>query len=250
MNAAQLSRSTLLTKLRGFYAVVVRLKQEIERGEEDVSVERVQGELRSYMDEQLRAEGGDDVGYHLYDELKYVMVAIADDAFLHLDVQWPGRAKWLANPLEKQIFGTQTVGGAFFQHIDELLATRDKSKEEIATAYLIALLMGFKGRFRGRDEGELASYRERLAYFVSLGQRGSVDESKPVFPDAYAHTVKKEPTEMLPDSRRYVRLLALVLIGYLGVAHLLWHMRTDDIRKVVGELSEIKAASDPAGGGR
>jgi type VI secretion system protein ImpK len=243
MNAAQLSRSTLLNKLRGFYAIMVRLKQEIEQGVEDVPVERVQGELRTYMDDQLAGEGAEEVGYHLTEALKFVMVALADDTFLHLSGPWPGRAAWLSSPLEKQIFGTQTIGGAFFQQIDELLATRDKSKEEVATAFLVALLLGFKGRYRGREEDKLVSYRQRLAYFVTLGQKGSVDESKPIFPDAYANTVKKDPTAMLPDSRRYVRLLVLVLLGYLGAAHLLWHFQTNEVRRVVQELNLIKATT-------
>jgi type VI secretion system protein ImpK len=242
MNGAQVSKSNLLNKLRGFYAVIVRLRQEIEVGEVEVTVDRAQGELRAYMDEQLSGDD-EEVGYHLGEALKKVMVALADDTFLHLGSHWPGRAAWLSNPLEKQIFGTQTIGGAFFQHIDELLATRDKSKEEVATAYLVALLLGFKGRYRGREEDKLVSYRQRLAYFVSLGQKGSVDETKPIFPDAYAHTVKKDPTAMLPDSRRYVRLLALVVVGYIGVAHLVWHVQTNEVRRVVQELNLIKATS-------
>lgn len=240
MNAAQLSRSTLLNKLRDFYGLIVRLKREIEEDGADVSVERVQGELRSFMDEQLRTLGDspDEVGYHLYDAMRYVMVALADDAFLHLRNEWPGRARWLTNLLEKQVFGTQRAGAAFFDRIDELLASRDKSKEEVATAYLVALLLGFKGRFRGEEEQELISYRERLGYFVGLGQSGGIDPSKPLFPDAYAHTITNEPTEKMPDHRIYVRLLVLLIFVYLGLVHLSWHQQTDGIRVVVQEVTD------------
>ncbi len=250
MNAAQLSRSSLLNKLRDFYGVIVKLKAEIELPNADVSVERVQGELRSFMDEQLRTmgESPDEAGYHLYDAMRYVMVALADDAFLHMKAEWPGRARWLTNLLEKQVFGTQRAGAAFFDRIDELLASRDKSKEEVAMAFLVALLLGFKGRLRGEEEAELASYRERLLYFVGLGQSGGLDAAKPMFPDAYAHTITTEPDQKMPDHRVYVRLLVVLILGYLGLAHLSWHQQTASIRDVVDQVTlqnEGSAMTDP-----
>lgn len=249
MNAAQLSRSVLLNKLRDYYALIVRLKGEIEADPTDVSVERVQGELRAFMDDQLRSMGdaADEVGYHLYDAMRYVMVALADDAFLHLSVEWPGRARWLTNLLEKQVFGTQRAGAAFFDRIDELLASRDKSKEEVATAYLIALLLGFKGRFRGHEEDELVSYRERLLYFVGIGQGGSVDASAPLFPDAYAHTITSEPASKLPDHRNYVRWLVLVVVGYFAAAHVSWYTQTDEVRTVVKSVGGMEIDETPTG---
>lgn len=241
MNAAQLSRSVLLNKLRDYYALIVRLKTEIEANPAEVSVERVQGELRSFMEDQLRSMGdsADEVGYHLYDAMRYVMVALADDQFLHLTLEWPGRARWLTNLLEKQVFGTQRAGAAFFDRIDELLASRDKSKEEVATAYLVALLLGFKGRFRGHEEDELVSYRERLLYFVGLGQGSATDASKPLFPDAYAHTITGEPSSKLPDHRHYVRWLVLVIVGYFAAAHVSWYFQTDDVRTVVRQIGSL-----------
>jgi type VI secretion system protein ImpK len=240
VNAAQLSRSTLLGKLRDFYALIVKLKREIEEHGADISVERVQGELRAFMDEQLRSmgEAPDEAGYHLYDAMRYVMVALADDAFLHLRTEWPGRARWLTNLLEKQVFGTQRAGAAFFDRIDELLASRDKSKEEVAMAFLFALMLGFKGRFRGEEEHELVSYRERLLYFVGLGQSGGLDPAKPMFPDAYAHTITTDPDQKMPDHRLYVRLLVVVILGYVGLAHLSWHQQTAPIRDVVEQVTQ------------
>ncbi len=239
MNAAQLSRSVLLNKLRDFYGVIVRLKSEIEADPTDVSVDRVQGELRSYMDDQLRAlgENPDEIGYHLYDAMRYVMVALADDCFLNLNVQWPGRARWLNEVLEKQIFGTQRAGASFFDRIDELLASRDKSKEEVATAYLIALLLGFKGRFRGGEEEELVSYRERLLYFVGLGQGGGLDKSKPVFPDAYAHTITSEPSSKLPRHKPWMFAVAGAICLYFALAHLTWYGQTNTVRNVSAQVA-------------
>lgn len=240
MNATQLSRSTLLNKLREFYALVVQLKQDVHQSGDDLTVDRVQGELRTFMDDQLRALGGDDVGYHLYDAMRYVMVALADDQFLHMDSDWSGKQAWLGDVLEKQIFGTQRAGAAFFDNIDEILASRDKSKEEVATAYLIALVLGFKGRFRGSEEDQLVSYRERLAYFVGLKQAGAVDPGQPIFPDAYAHTMKDESAERLPNHKKYYWLLAFAFIGYLAVAHAVWYAQTNEIRSVVTVIQQAE----------
>jgi len=244
VNAVQLSRSTLLTKLRGFYGLVARLKSEIEEKGADVSVDRVQGELKAYIDNELRAQGEDESGYHLYDAMRYIMVALADDQFLHMKAEWPGRARWLTNLLEKQYFGTQRAGATFFDRIDDLLASRDKTKEEVATAFLIALLLGFKGRFRGDEEQEITGYKERLQYFVGVGKSGTVDPSKPLFPDAYAHTITNEPDQKMPDHRVYTRLTVLAIVLYFGVAHWSWWDQTNEIRTVVDKVS--LAASETA----
>lgn len=243
MNAVQLSRSVLLTKMRGFYALVVRLKEEIELKGAEVSVERVQGELRSFIDNELRAQGEDESGYHLYDSMRYILVALADDQFLHMKSEWPGRARWLTNVLEKQYFGTQRAGATFFDRIDELLASRDKTKEEVATAFLLALLLGFKGRFRGDEEQEIVGYRERLSYFVGLGKSGTIDPSKPLFPDAYAHTITNEPDQKMPDHRVYTRLIVLAIVAYFGGAHWSWFQQTNEIRTVVRDVAPPKAAA-------
>lgn len=246
MNAVQLSRSTLLTKLRGFYSLVSRLKDEIDEKGADVSVERVQGELKAYIDNELRAQGEDESGYHLYDAMRYIMVALADDQFLHMKTEWPGRARWLTNLLEKQYFGTQRAGATFFDRIDDLLASRDKTKEEVATAFLIALLLGFKGRFRGDEEQEITGYKERLQYFVGVGKSGTVDPAKPLFPDAYAHTITNEPDQKMPDHRVYTRLTLLVVVLYFGVGHWSWWSQTDEIRQVVDKVSLAAAEKAPA----
>lgn len=249
MNAVQLSRSNLLTKLRGFYALVVRLKGEIEDKGADVSVERVQGELRAFIDNELRAQGEDESGYHLYDAMRYIMVALADDQFLHMKTEWPGRARWLTNLLEKQYFGTQRAGATFFDRIDELLASRDKTKEEVATAFLIALLLGFKGRFRGDEEQEITGYKERLQYFVGVGKSGTVDPAKPLFPDAYAHTITSEPDQKMPDHRTYVRLTLVAIIAWFGLSHFSWYSQTDEIRQVVEKVAPAATPKKAAAAG-
>lgn len=242
MNAVQLSRSALLSKLRGFYALVVRLKNEIEQKGAEVSVERVQGELRSFIDNELRAQGEDDTSYQLNDSMRYIMVALADDQFLHMKAEWPGRARWLTNLLEKQYFGTQRAGATFFDRIDELLASRDKTKEEVGTAFLLALLLGFKGRFRGDEEQEIAGYKERLQYFVGLGSAGVVDPAKPLFPDAYAHTITNEPEQKMPDHRMWVRLTIVAIVAYFGLAHYSWRTQTEDVREAARKLAHTNKA--------
>ena len=236
MNAVQISRSNLLNKLRDFYALVVRLKREIEEQGAEISVDRVQGELRSFVDTELRAQGADEANYQLFDAMRYVMVALADDAFLHMRTDWPGRARWLSNILEKQYFGTQRAGATFFERIDDLLASRDKSKEEVATAFLIAILLGFKGRFRGDEKHELQGYRERLMYFVGVGQGGGLDSAKPIFPDAYAHTITNEPKSKLPDARTVYTMIAFVMIAFLGGSFWSWRVQTEEISTVSAQI--------------
>lgn len=230
MNAAQLSRSRLLAALRTFYAEATRLRDEIQVKGEDLPAAQIQSRLVTLMQDLQRTFGADEFNNRLFEDIRFVMVALADDMFLHLEVDWIGHDDWLEASLERQIFKTQRAGVAFFENIDELLESRDTSQEEVAVAYLLAILLGFKGRYRGQ-EGKVEGYRAALANFVSLGQGTTLmDTHRPLFPDAVAHTIVKEPATELPDHRRYIKWLAVLFIVYLGAAHTLWYMQTQDIR--------------------
>lgn len=242
MNAAQLSRSRLLASLREFYARAAHLRAEVEAHGDDVAAAQIQSQLTTHIQDLQRMAGADEFSNRLFEDIRFVMVALADDMFLHVESYWLGQEDWLESSLEKQLFGTQRAGVAFFENIDELLESRDTAQEEVAVAYLTALLLGFQGRYRGQREDMVERYRSALANFVSLGQGTTLmDQHKPLFPDAVAHTIVKEPASELPDHRRYIKWLALLIVAYLGAAHGIWYVQTQDIRDHTG------ASRSPAG---
>jgi type VI secretion system protein ImpK len=75
---------------------------------------------------------------------KFPLVAFLDEAvtglsFLDKDV-------WLANPLQSELFGTNSAGEEFFRRLEEL---RRRPHENLAVLeiYYLCLVLGFKGKY-------------------------------------------------------------------------------------------------------
>src|SRR5580658_64213 len=79
-------------------------------------------QLVSLLERQsLEAGQGGAFAYEVYREAQYVMAALADEIFLHLD--WEGRSRWTL--LESELFHSHAAGEVFFQRVEDLLRQRD-----------------------------------------------------------------------------------------------------------------------------
>ena len=89
------------------------------------------------------------------------MAALADEALLR--IEWPGRDVWTSCLIEESLFQSRVAGDLFFDRLDELLRTRDPARIELSSIYLLALSLGFEGRYRGTDSApRMESYRAAL----------------------------------------------------------------------------------------
>ncbi len=230
--------------MRDFYALIIRLKEEIDLRGAEITFDQVQGALISFMDQHLQVH--DEVMADLYEEMKFIMIALADEVFVNVRGDWPGRSIWVHNPLELQIYKSRNAGGKFYENIDNILSQRDKTKEDIAVAYLVALLLGFQGQAREvKDEKDKPRrYRDRLENFVGIRSVDGDSSEKPLFPDAYAHTITKPPTDQMPDARKYIRWLILVVIMYFSLSHVAWYFQTDEIRSVIYEVTNKSGSQE------
>ena len=166
------------------------------------------------------------------------MVALADEIFVH--TEWEGQKEWVSDLLEARLFQTHTAGQVFFEKVDRLLREQNPVNRSLASVYLMALSLGFEGKYYGRaDRGELARYRRRLFAFICRREPNLDDESRYVFPEAYYHVVREESPKKLSDPRRWIVLLCLVIIGYMAATQLLWFQLTKEINTVNQNISEI-----------
>jgi type VI secretion system protein ImpK len=159
----------------------------------------------------------------MYGEAQYVMAALADEAFLHLD--WSGREGWSANLLEQKLFKTHRAGEEVFERIDQLLARRDPFYLDLAQVYLMALALGFEGKFREAPDGgrRLASYRRRLLEFLAEREPELLDAGRDLVPEAYESTLDQERGRRLPHLRPWVVAGVGVLALWVAIGHLLWN---------------------------
>lgn len=177
-----------------------------------------------------------------YAEAQYLMAVFADEVFL--DLVWPGRAAWAANPLERELFGTDDGRNAVFERIDALLAGGALADRDLARTYLLALALGFRGRYRGAEErSHLDAYRERLV--EALYQHG-LEPARPagdaaatpalLFPDAYLATRSQGERQKLPAVRFWTAALLSALVLYCIFSYGVWDRATAPLAASVARI--------------
>ncbi|NJL58396.1 MAG: DotU family type IV/VI secretion system protein [Desulfobacteraceae bacterium] len=253
MTDTQIGNSFLLEKFREFYAEVMVQKKIVRSGTELSSAPDSPAECRySYpirsrllnvLDRQIpeaRRQGGE-YGMNYYKEAQYVMAALADEIFLSMD--WKGREEWKSALLEFELFGTYMAGELLFQKADSLLKERDPARTEMASVYLLAISLGFRGKFGDKDDGgKLDSYRRQLyAFIFQKNPELSGADSRKLFPESYAYTLTQGDEKKLPHLKIWIWLLIGLIALFLIVSSGIWAYYTDDLRQVVNNIiSEIR----------
>jgi len=235
MELPRFQSSFLLTQFREFYAEVARLKRAVElsgsvyvfdlpsANAEDptASVNGVWQHLHSVLERQALEAGqtGGAFAFEIYREAQYVMAALADEIFLHLN--WDGRANWPL--LESKLFQSHIAGELIFQRLDRLLQRRDPFYLDLAAVYFFALSLGFQGKFRGTDTmGSLVQYRRQLFAMIYRRNPALFNSATPLFPQTYQSTLDRGAGRKLPSQKVWLGLVAAVLVVWLGASHFAW----------------------------
>ena len=255
MNATGYGESFLLIQFREFYSEVIRLKRMVASGAW-VFADRKDGEetpdytrsanalwqrLQRLLEQQdiAAVRRGGEYWSAMYQEAQFVMAALADEIFLHLD--WEGKEVWNANLLESQFFSSHSAGEIFFEKLNELLEKGGPDQTELAKVYLMALALGFQGKHRGMgNDRELHGYRLRLFSFISRRDPDILDAAKPLFPDAYAYTLEAGNVKPIPDARKWAVSLVLALLVWMIVGHGMWIYLTADLAQVVQQILALR----------
>lgn len=189
--------------------------------------------LEGQVPESRRRGGEYGVGY--YRDAQYAMAALADEIFLTLD--WPGREVWRGRLLEYELFGSYTAGETLFERVDRLLKDRDPADGEMAAVYLLALALGFRGKFRDVDDGgQIEYYRRQLFAFLFQGRPDLEREDRRLFPEAYANTLTRDEGERLPYIRRWLWLMLGIAVVFLLASMMVWDIYTGDLAEEVADL--------------
>jgi len=252
------SESFILEQFRDFYEEVIQLKHRVgmdswvfseeeavagSKDEDSIwSPTSVWKRLLALLQRQsmtARRRGGD-FGEEYYREVQYLMAALADDIFVNLS--WRGSQAWNSNLLESKFFKTHNAGEAIFRRLDEILAGRDPIQLDLAKIYLLALSLGFQGKFRGTPEGEqqLAMYRRELLEFISERDASYDDSVTHLFPDAYGSTLDQGVSQRLPYLKRWLWAYPAVLTIWGGVSWWFWNTLMTDLKPAVDRILELR----------
>lgn len=197
--------------------------------------------LKEFLDRQSLAAPrfGGEFAAQYYREAQFVMVALADEIFIH--TPWAGNKYWDKSLLEQKLFGTHTAGETFFESLDEFLKRRDPVRADIAYIYLMALGLGFLGKYRGKDDkGQLAHYKRQLYVFVHHEEPRLEEEKRPLFLSAYINTLSGNSPKKLHDFRPWM----LVFVGLFGVmlmaSYHIWYRYTQDLFSASAQIMRLQ----------
>lgn len=181
--------------------------------------------------------GGEFAGKY-YKEAEFIMAALADEIFLHLD--WSGKEYWEKNLLESRLYGTHSAGETFFERLDLFLQNRDPSRADLAMLYLLALGLGFKGKYRNhQDPKKLNQYRRELFIFINHRDPTLYELGTRIFPDAYAHTIDTGKVRKLDDINQWLRIYAGIGLGMLLASYVVWSAATSSTYRLSNNIMEI-----------
>lgn len=250
----RISKSFLLTSFEEFFSDVLRVRRAVvsdpwgiaarsadaDRAELRLAAalsvrQRLQTLLEKQAAEAASRQG--ELGASMYREAQYIMAALADEIFLQLE--WEGRAAWSSNLLETRMFGTHVAGERVFDRIEQLLTDRDAAHREIEVVYLLALSLGFEGKFRGGTGAELARLRGALHELVFPRHPSVTRGERRLFPQSYMHTLDRSEPIRLPNIGRWAAALAIVFMLYLAVAHVAWLNITTELRDMNATIARI-----------
>ena len=174
----------------------------------------------------------------LIQEALYMFVAMADEVMINQ--YWQGSDYWRQNCLETKIFQTQVAGERIFFQIDGLLRTNDPLQRELARIYLLSLSLGFQGKFRSTDNGQILSYKQQLFSFIyhrnpdlSSGTRNYI------FEDSLSYVFTEAPTKGLPDLKSWSATAVAVLLIYLFISYGVWMIISDDLHEVLHSIFQL-----------
>ena len=172
-----------------------------------------------------------------YKEAQFIMAALADEIFLNIN--WGGRRYWEDNLLESRFFGSHDAGDTFFVRLDDFLAQRDPARKDLAQVYLLALGLGFQGKFRNvNDKGRLKILREQLYVFVNHRMSSIFTQGERLFPEAYIYTLDESRVEAMQDRRVWLTLMLGVFMGLLILSQVLWTNANSNVNNILSKIQK------------
>jgi type VI secretion system protein ImpK len=201
-----------------------------------ISLQRM---LEHFAVQAMRQGGQFAQGIH--NEALYVMAALADEVFLH-EVDWPEKHAYRSVLVESLVFKSHVAGEQVFVNLDRLLELRDPNHAELATVYLLALSLGFRGKFRRvADHGRLAGYRRQLFRFIMHRPTSLDSETLRLCAACYDHTLREGGGLRLRPLRRWIMGLAALVAFLVVVSHVIWLVETADLQRALENVFAVAA---------
>ncbi len=204
---------------------------------EEETVAELAGELIAEL--EVRGKDfslyGGEYGARLYQRVIYVFAAFADE--IMLASKWNGRDIWLKNPLEVRLFGSQSAGDDIFSDIENGLADYEIGKRDLARTYLMALNLGFKGRYKDTPSEEIINSHKSALFLLINDRDASREEAgKSFLGNVYQYNQTGGAPKLMPYLRPWLISIASVVVLYVIASHLIWTSKVSNLEAYVQSL--------------
>jgi type VI secretion system protein ImpK len=159
--------------------------------------------------------------------IRYLLVGLADEVIL--SSTWSKAKEWREKLLEMELFKTSVAGERFFD-----LLERDGYRDpELADFFYICLALGFRGKYRSR-ENEIGAIKQRV-YAVSPSRLP--DDERMLTPGAdFAYTGGDKIMPRIFGISTVVAVLVVATIGYFIASQWLWSAIAETIHAIARSL--------------
>ncbi|MEM7412549.1 MAG: DotU family type IV/VI secretion system protein [Myxococcota bacterium] len=163
----------------------------------------VRARLRGLLEDFMRHPAVQGVSPVDVEEARFALVAFADEMILR--TEWPGRAEWLSEPLQLQLFHTNRGGDEFFERLSRLRAEQTDARE----VFFLCLAFGFEGQYADREAERRSLLGQQFEMLRVAGRAADVSTLSPLTPSAYEVEIQ------LPGQRS--GSIARPLLAMLGI---------------------------------
>lgn len=170
-------------------------------------------------------------------DIGYVMAALADEAMLH-EVDWPGREQWMGTLLETALYRSRVSGEEVFAIAQGIIDGSVIGRSDLGMAILLALSLGFRGRWRGVDDrGAIDELRRQLYEHVYRQPCTGIDWHG-ALPGALGPVLDGGRLRRVPRLAPWVALIALSVVATLAASHVIW---ADNVAPLLALAADVRA---------
>ncbi len=195
----------------------------LESGEE-INSNTLRGEIISSLAKMESAVQSNPSMQPKLQTIKYIMTGFADEVCLSSN--WNQAKEWHDRLLEMEFFKTSVAGERFF----ELLENEGYRDSELAELFYTLIVLGFRGRYRNREE-QITAIKQRV--YAVLSDRLPDDERR-LTPGA-EHIIggNKQYLPKIIGLSAIAAVLLVSILVYFVTSQWMWN----DIATVISDIS-------------